>query len=121
MIHKESEDISFWVSQLEDLVKGFVRRVDLENLKKELEKQMEGLVKTLDLDNLKIQIEETMGHMKDDIVKIIVKLLPNSKENLPKGDDVGQETHEYKYGVLVDQPSINKHDLRGFDSNTRSN
>ena len=52
MTHGESEGMSFWVSQSKDLVKGFVIRVDLDNIKKELEKSMEGLVKTLDLANL---------------------------------------------------------------------
>ena len=31
MIHEKSEDISFPVSQFDGLVKGFVRKVDLEN------------------------------------------------------------------------------------------
>ena len=54
---------------------------------------MEGSVKTLDLANLQTQMEEnienTVGHMKDDIVETIVKLLQNSEEKLPKRDDVG--------------------------------
>jgi hypothetical protein len=52
MTHVESEDMSFWVSQLEGLVKGFVRKVDSKNLKRDLEKSMEGSVKKLDLANL---------------------------------------------------------------------
>ena len=81
MTHEESEDISFWVSQLEGLVKGFVRKDDLDNLKIYLEKSMEGLVKVMDLANLQIQMEENgiaieqrMGAMEDNIERI-VKLL----------------------------------------------
>ena len=93
----------FHVSKLEGLVKGFVRKVYLENLNIDLDKSMEGSVKTLDLANLHIQMEEngikieermrhienTMGHMEDSIVKRIVKLLQNLEGNIPKGDDVG--------------------------------
>ena len=59
--------------------------------------------------------------MKDDIVEIIVKLLQNSEDQLPKVEDVGQGTLKDKDSVFLDQPSINRHALRGFDSNTRSN
>ena len=48
MTHEESEDMSFRVSQLERLVKGFVEKEDLENLKRDFEKSMEGSVKTID-------------------------------------------------------------------------
>ena len=64
MNHEESEDMSFRVSQLELLVKGFVSKGYLEksmynlerdmeksmyNLERDLEKSMEGSMKTLDL------------------------------------------------------------------------
>ena len=67
MTHEECEDMSFLVSKLEDLVKGFVSKRDLEksrnNLKGDLEKSREGLVKTLDLANLQTQMDERMGYM----------------------------------------------------------
>ena len=48
--------MSFQVSQLQSLVKGFVSKRDLEksmnNLNGDLEKSLQGLVKTLDLANL---------------------------------------------------------------------
>ena len=37
--------------------------------------------------------------MKDDIVKIIVKLLQNSEDHLPKVDNVGQGTQKDKDNV----------------------
>ena len=146
MTHEECEDMSFHVSQLEGLVKGYVSKRDLEksmyNLRKDLEKGMEGSVKTLNFANLQIHVEErmnhlenivghmentmghmenTVGHMKDDIVKIIVKVLKNLEEKILKGDDVGQGTQEVKDSVLVDPPSIKKHALKGFDFNIGSN
>ena len=42
MTHDESEDMFFQVSQLQGLVKGFVIKVELDNLKRDLEKSMEG-------------------------------------------------------------------------------
>ena len=47
----------------------------------------------------------------------MVKLIQNLEENLPKGDDVTQGTHEDKDSVHVDRPFVNKDTLRGFDSN----
>ena len=40
MNHEKSEDMSFRVSKLEDLVKGFVKMGYLENLKSDLEKSI---------------------------------------------------------------------------------
>ena len=89
---EKSEDVYFWVSQLQGLIKVFVSKGDLEksmyNLRKDLEKGMEGSVKKMDLANLKIHIEErmchmdntvghfenTVGRMKDNIVDNVVKL-----------------------------------------------
>ena len=59
--------------------------------------------------------------MKDDIVESIVKLLQNSKGQLPKVEDVGQGILEDKDNVPMVQQSINRHALRGFDSNIGSN
>ena len=50
--HEESECLSFWVSQLEELVKRF--KVDLDDLKK-------GSVRMLDLTNLQIEFKKMMG------------------------------------------------------------
>ena len=52
-----------------------------------------------------------MGHMKDDIVESIMKILQNSEEKFPKGEDVSRGAQKDKYNVLVDQSSINKHPL----------
>ena len=83
MAYEESEDMYFWFSWVESLVKGFVSKGDLEksmnNLKgdlKILEKMMEN------------KMENTVGHMEYNIVERIVKLLQNTEEKLPKGDDV---------------------------------
>ena len=35
-----------------------------------------------------------MGHMKDEIVESIVKILPNLEEKILKDDDVGQGTQD---------------------------
>ena len=67
-----------------------------------------------------MKIEERMGHKEDNIERI-VKLLQHQQENILKEDDVGQGTHEEKNNSHVELPSMNKHDLRGFDSNMGSN
>ena len=41
MIHKESEDMSFRVSQLEKTFKGMVKTLDLYNREKRMEKKLE--------------------------------------------------------------------------------
>lgn len=71
MTHEESEYMSFWVSQLEGLVKGFVSKRDLEksmdDLKGDLDKRIKGSMTTLNLFNLEERLEnkleECMGHM----------------------------------------------------------
>ena len=40
MVHEESEDMSFRVSQLEQNFKGMVRTLDLYNMEKKLEQSM---------------------------------------------------------------------------------
>ena len=116
MTHEESVDLSFWVSKLEELIKGF--KVELDDLKK-------GFVRIVYLFNLqKIMennMEESMGHMKNNMMERIVKLIQNLEEKFPKGDDVAKGSQENKYSVHVDKSSINKHDPIGFDSNNGSN
>ena len=64
----KSEDLSFRTSKLEELVKGFVKKGDLDDLKgelmneltRELEKRMEGTVKTLDIFKLKESMDKSM-------------------------------------------------------------
>jgi hypothetical protein len=48
-----------------------------------------------------MKIEERMGHMEDNIGRI-VKLLQHQEENIPKEDDVGQGTHDDKNSSNVD-------------------
>ena len=81
---------------------------------------MQGLVKTLDLDNLQTQIEERMGPMEDNIGRI-VKLLQLQGEKIPKEEEVDQGTHEETNSAHVELPSMNTHDIKGFDSNMGSN
>lgn len=119
MTHEESEDTSFRASQLEGLLKGFLKKVDLENLKIDLKKSMEGSVKTLDLANLQTQMDERMGHMEDNIERN-VNLWQHQDENIPKEDYVGQGAHDVNNSAHVEQISINKHGLRGFYSNIGS-
>lgn len=67
-----------------------------------------------------MKIEERMGHMEDNIERIL-KLLQHQDEKIPKEDDVGKGTHEDKNSAHFELPSMNKHDLRGFESNMGSN
>ena len=57
----------------------------------------------------------------EDNIERIVKLLQLRGEKIPKEEEVYQGTHEEKNSADVELPSMNKHDLRGFDSNIRSN
>ena len=66
-----------------------------------------------------MKIEERMGHVEDNIGRIV--LLQLQEEKSPKEDEVGQGTHEDNNSAHVELPSMNKHDLRGFDSNMGSN
>ena len=97
MIHEESEDISFRVSQLEQNFKGMVKTMDLYNLEQRMEKKL----------------EEGMDR--------IVNLIQNKEENIPNGDNLGQGTHDDRNNSHFDQPSFSKHSPRGSDSNTGSN
>ena len=99
MTYEESEDMSFRLSQVESLVKGFVSKGELDQsinkLRGDLEKNMQGSVKTWDLDNLQTQVEERMGPMEDNIGRI-VKLLQLQGEKILKEEEVDQGTHEEK-------------------------
>ena len=103
MTFDESEDMSFQLSLIESLVKGFVSKGDsdksINNLRGDLDKSMQGSMKTWDLDNLQIQIKERMGHMEENIGRI-VKLPQLQDENIPKEDEVGQGTHEDKIVLM---------------------
>lgn len=93
LTYDESEDLSFRVSKLEDMIKESVKTIDLLNLK-----------------------DKIMGHIDNKIdvnMKRIVYLLQNSKENISTSDD--------KDYVHLEQPSINKNIPRGIDSNNGSN
>ena len=88
----ESEDLLFRTSKLEELVKGFLKKGDLDDLKgelmDELEKRMEGIVKTLG----SFKLKESMGNMKESIdenMQRLVMLIQNEKENIPIGIDMG--------------------------------
>ena len=84
---------------------------------------MQGSVKIRDLANLQTQIEENgvkMGHMEDNIGRI-VKLLQHQDGKIPKEEELDQGTHEEKNSPQVEVPSMDKHDIRGNDSNMGSN
>ena len=78
MTYDESENLYFWVSKLEYLIKGSMRMVNLINLE--------------------INMEERMGHREnkvqliDNNIERIVKLIQNLEEKLPKVDDVARGT-----------------------------
>ena len=67
----QSEDLYFQTSKLGELVKGFVKKGDLDYLKgelmNELEKRMEGTSKILDLFKLKESMQQSMGDMKESL------------------------------------------------------
>lgn len=75
MAIKENEDINFQMSNLVQQVKGSMKIVDLANLQGEFRRRMENMEKSMEK---------------------LVSLVRNSKENLPKGDDVNQGTYENK-------------------------
>ena len=80
MTYDESEDMSFRLSRVGSLVKGFVSKGDLDKSMNSLK----GYLKTLE-EMMEKKMENTMGHMEDSIVERIVKLLRNTKEKLSKG------------------------------------
>ena len=50
----------------------------------------------------------------------IAKIIQNSEDNLPIGDDVFQVNHEDKDNVYVEKPFTNKNVPRGTGSSSRS-
>lgn len=75
MTHKESDNLSFQTSKLEKLVNGFVRKVDLNDLK--WEKMIKESMRTIDLVNLEERLEIRMEDMENNMVERIVKLIQN--------------------------------------------
>jgi hypothetical protein len=53
--------------------------------------------------------------------KMVFGLIQFLDERLPKSDNVTKETHDNKGSVHVEQPSIEKHISRGFNSNNGAN
>ena len=64
-----------------------------------------------------VHMEERIGHKIEENMQRHVKLIQNLEEKFPKGDNVAQGNRKGKDSVYVEQPSINKHSPRGFDSN----
>ena len=93
MVHEESEDKSFRVSQLEKNFKGMVRTIDLYNIEKKLEESME----------------------------IIVNLVQHPEKKLRNDDNVCQGTHDERNSSHFEKPSFHKSTPGGFDSNIGSN
>ena len=81
MTYKESEDMSFRLSIVESLVKGFVSKGDLEKSMNSLK----GDLKTLE-EMMEKKMENTVEHMEDNIVERIIKLLRNTEDRVLKGD-----------------------------------
>ena len=111
MIHEESEDMSFRMSQLEKNFKGVVRTLDLYNMEKKLEESMEtnmgNMEKKLEesmetnMGNMEKKLEESMemnmGNMEkklEESMKRIINIIQHPKERLPNDDNVGQGTHD---------------------------
>ena len=99
MIHEESEDMSFRVSQLEKNFKGMVKTLDLCNLEEIMEKDMGN-------------IEQRMQNKLEESMERIVNLIQDTKEKIPNGDNVGQGTHDDRNSSHCEQPSFRKHTLR---------
>ena len=96
--HEESEHLSFQVSQLEDLIKGFVRTIDLFNLEERMEKRMGHVYNKMEhmdtkmdermehmdakiderMRHMDTKVEERMGQMENNMVERIVNLIKNS-------------------------------------------
>ena len=61
-----------------------------------------------------------MGNLEKNVEEL-VRLIQTLKENIPKGDDMAQGTHENKDRVHDEQTSVNKHIPRGFGSDNGGN
>ena len=96
MTHKESEDFCFWVSQLEGMIKGYVRMIDLVNLKNNMEERMghmeEGMGHKKEIMGHRKEIMGHVGHKIEENMQRLVKLIQNIEIKLPKGDDVDHGT-----------------------------
>jgi hypothetical protein len=122
LIHEESEDMSFRVSQLEKNFKGVVKTIDLYNMEKKLETNMGNMKKKLEE-----SMETNMGNMENKMEKLeesmerIVILIQHPEEKPPNDDNVGQGTHDERNSSHFEKPSFSKSTLGGFDFNTGSN
>ena len=141
MIHEESEDMSFRVSQLDKNFKGMVKTRDLCNMEKKLKESMEtnkgNMQKKLEesmetnMGNMEKKMEKLEGSLETNMSKKmekleesmerIVNLIQHPKEKLPNDDNVGQCTHDERNSSHFEKPSFSKSTPGGFDSNTRSN
>lgn len=77
-----------------------------------LEQQIRGSLITIDLDNLCDELEKMMDQNLEQYMSMLMQAL---NERIPKSDNMAHGNH--KDSVHVEQPSINKHIIRGFDSN----
>jgi hypothetical protein len=122
MIHEESEDMSFRVSQLEKNFKGMVKTLYLCNKEKKLEESME-----MKMEKLEESMETNMGNMEKKMEKfeesneIIASIIQHPKKKLRSDDNVGQGTHDERNSSHFEKPSLSKYTLGGFHSNTGSN
>ena len=103
MIHEESEDMSFRVSQLKKSMGNMEQRME-----KKLDESMEK-----NMGNLETRMEKLEEGMER-----IVNLIQHIDENIRNGDNVGQGTHDDINISHFEQPSFSKHTPGGFDSNT---
>lgn len=87
MTYDESEDLSYRVSKLEDLIRGSnMRMIDLVNLEERMGHMVEERI-----GKLENKMEENMAR--------IFKLIQNPEDKLPKDDVVAQGTQEDKDSV----------------------
>ena len=67
-----------------------------------------------------VNLENTMNNLEENMERI-AKLVQNPRDNIRKGADLSPGTQEDKDSSHVEQPSIDKHNPRGFDSKKGSN
>ena len=106
IIHEESEDMSFRLSQLENNNGNMEQR--MEKLEKSMEKNTGNM-------------EKRMENKLEECMDIIVNLIQHIEEKIPNADNVGQGTHDDRNSSHFEKPSFSKHTLGGFDSNTGIN
>ena len=107
MIHEESEDMSFRVSQLENNMGNMDQTME-KKLDESMEKNMGNLEKRMEN-----KLEEGMD--------IIVNVIRHTEEKIPNGDNVGQGTQDDRNNSHFEKPFFSKHTPGGFDSKTGSN